>query len=162
MSQSTVKFKSIYINVIDTEFTPGKKLCKGKEHLQPLFADYIAKLMVDDLVKAIDKQRFNSKWKPLSPSYLEWKKKNNLSTKIWKATGNMQSSIYKINRKDKVLVGVTSKRKYPNTNSDLLTVAKRLEFGTSKSPARPLFRPIYNNYSKHIDRYWKRFLKTQN
>ena len=162
MATPKVQYKSIYVNVLDKTFTPGKLTCKGNfEEYQPEFADYIAGLIQKDLVKAIETQSLSSKWKPLSPSYLAHKKKKGLSTKIWKATGNMEDSIYKINRKDKVLVGVTGARRYPGTNRTLLEVARDLEYGTSKVPSRPLFRPIVEKYTKNVSRYWRKFLKSK-
>lgn len=163
MATQKVQFKSVYVNVLDRSFTPGKLACRGKfEEYQPEFADHIASLIQKDIVDAIENQTLESKWKPLSPNYLDKKKKSGLSTKIWKATGNMQDSIYKINRKNKVLVGVTGSRKYPGTNRTLLQVARELEYGTSKIPARPLFRPIVDKYTKNIGWYWRKFLKSKN
>lgn len=157
-----IQYKSIYVNVLDKTFTPGKLTCKGKfEEYQPEFADYIAGLIQKDLVDTIETQSLSSKWKPLSPSYIASKKKRGLHTEIWKATGNMESSIYKINRKDRVLIGVTGARKYPGTNNTLLEVARYLEYGTSKMPARPLFRPIVDKYTKNVAKYWRKFLKSK-
>lgn len=160
--KTKVKFKSIYVNVIDQSFTPGKLLCKGEfEEYQPEFADYLAGLIQKDIIKAIDDQSLSSKWKPLSPNYVQYKKEHGLSTKTWEATKNMHDSIYKINRKNKVLIGVSSRRTYPDSDATLLEVARWLEYGTSKSPSRPLFRPIVSKYTKNVRKYWKQFLKSR-
>lgn len=153
------KFKYIECNVTKFRFTPAKTLCRGYEEYQPEFADYLAKLIQADLIKTIENQSYKSKWKPLSPSYLEYKKRKGLSSKIWKASGNMVSSIYKINKKNKILIGVTASRKYPNSKRTLYEVARTLEYGTSTVPARPLFRPVINKYYKNMRRYWNKFLK---
>lgn len=151
---------TIKCTVTGIKFTPGRYLCKNNIELQNRFAEHIAKLIQQDLVRTIETQRYSSRWAPLSPSYLEYKKANGLSTKIWKASGNMVSSIYKIRRRSTILIGVSNSRKYPNSNQTLAEVAKRLEYGTEKVPARPLFRPIYSNYRKNIRTYWNKFLKT--
>lgn len=161
-SKSKVQYKKIYVNVIDKHFTPGRHLCSGEySQYQPEFADYVANLIKNDIVEAIEKQSYKSKWKPLSPNYLEYKRQAGLSTKIWKATGTLESSIYKLNRKDKIWVGVTANRKYPGTQLSMLDMAKKLEFGTSKVPARPLFRLVVNKYTRHMRKYWTEFKKSK-
>lgn len=156
-----VKLKSIKCTVTGFEFTPAKTICRGQEELQPQFADYIARCIHSDIVKAIETQSRRSKWKPLSPSYLSYKRRKGLSTKIWKSSGNMVSSIYKINRGNRILIGVTDKRKYPNSDITLREVAVYLEYGTPRMPARPLFRPIFSKYYKNMRGYWNKFLKDQ-
>lgn len=158
--KSKVKYKSIYVNVIDHKFTPGRHLCSGEyASYQPEFADYVADKIKDDIIKAIESQKYSSKWAPLSPKYEEYKRKSGLSTKIWKATGTLESSIYKLNKKDKIWIGVTSHRRYPGTSLTMLDMARQLEFGTSKMPSRPLFRLVVNNYTRHIRRHWTEFKK---
>lgn len=156
-----LKYKSIRINVIDFEYIPGKLLCKGDIALQNEFAEYVSELIRKDLVNTIESQSRSSKWAPLSTRYLDHKKSSGLSTKTWKATGNMVESIYLINKKDKILIGVTSSRKYPNSNQTLLEVARYLEYGTSRIPARPLFRPIVSNYYRNTSKHWSNFMKNK-
>lgn len=149
----------LYINVIGMEWRPGYRLAQDdmREYL-PEFSRYMAGVMSDELVKAIDSQRYSGRWAPLSIPYIANKKRRNLSPKIWEASGVLKDSIQAYKYRDQWVVGIPKHLTYPGTTLRIYQVAQYLEYGTSKMPPRPLFRPIVEYLSKNIRRYWDRFL----
>lgn len=152
---------SIYIRVSSTEWKPGSRLIKGTEYEDLLseFSKYIANIYAKQIVDAINTQRYSGSWEPLSKEYLEFKRKNNLSTKTWEATELLKNSIGVWRLKDHYVVGVKRNVVYPGSNVPVYKVIRCLEFGTSKMPARPLFMPIKRSISGNIRNYWNRFLE---
>lgn len=141
---------------------PAKIISKDyPEWVQEKFAAYVAGIMRDQFKEAIDKQRFKSTWPPLSEPYMDWKGKHNLSLNIWEATGYLKKSIVYRKRNGYYLVGIDPYKRYKN-GPKVLFVAKCIEYGTSRMPARPLFRPIFNQIRKHMGRYWRKFLAEEN
>lgn len=151
---------SIYIQVSQSEWKPGSRMFKNTEYERLLgkFAHRIAKIYADELVKAIDSQRYKSKWEPLSPAYLEYKKKNNLSTKTWEATSLAKDNIGVWRSNNRYVVGIKRDVKYPGSNVQAYKVIRMLEFGTSTVPARPLFVRVKRLVSGRLRRYWEEFL----
>lgn len=152
---------SIYIKVSETEWRPGSRLVKGTEFEDLLddFAKYIANIYRDQVVEAINSQRYRGTWEPLSPEYAEFKRKKGLSTKIWEATKYLKESIDVWRLRDYYVVGVKRNVMYPNSKTPVYKVVRWLEFGTSKIPARPLFMPIKRSISSNIRTYWDKFLR---
>lgn len=151
---------TLSIPVIDVEWEPGIRLAKGDLQMYlPEFAKYMAVVMADELVRAVNSQRFRAKWEPLSIGYLKYKKKHHLSTKIWEATEVLKDNIKAYRYRDRWVVGIPKYIKYPGTNLRVYKVAQFIEFGTTRMPPRPLFRPIVDYLSKNIRRYWLRFLR---
>ena len=99
------------------------------------------------------------KWKPLKPSYLEWKRKSGLWRKIWKATAQLKGDIEVIKTPTGWWTGIDGSKKYPNGTSVAL-VAMVMEYGspTMKIPARPLFRPSRRKMLRNI----RKFVRTEN
>lgn len=151
----------VYISPIDLEWRPGRVIIE-KDYPDSTFhigrfAHYMADVMAEELVKAIDRQRFSYKWKPLSVSYFELKKKKNLSLNIWEATGTLKDNIT-VYRSDNVwVVGIHRYKMYPGTNVRIYQVVKYMEYGTDRMPARPLFRPLALYLRKNIRVYWERY-----
>jgi hypothetical protein len=136
-------------------------MAKGKaeqERLLGKFARRIAQIYADELVKAINSQRYKGRWEPLSPEYLEWKKANNMSTKIWEATSLLKDSIGVWRSNNRYVVGIKRNIKYPDSNVPVYRVARWMEFGTSKMPARPLFLPVKKLINSRLRTYWTEFL----
>lgn len=141
------------------QMVPGQKLSKNcPDYVQEEFAKYIAKVMRDEIKKAITKQRFKTKWPPLSARYLDYKKEHHLSMNIWEATGLLKKSIVYRKRNGYYYVGVDPYKRYKN-GPKVELVAHVLEYGNDRTPARPLFRPIFKDISKHMGRHWKTFLR---
>ena len=155
---------SITLNVNDKRTYPGIRIAEEYEEvgedLQEEFAKYMAKVLRNEFKKAIDKQRYRRKWPPLSITYLRYKEKHHLSLKMWKATGLLQKSIVYRKRNGYYLVGIDPYKRYRN-GPKVLEIAKCLEYGTTRMPARPLFRPIFEYTRKHIRTYWNKFLKSK-
>lgn len=144
------------------EWRPGTRIAK-KEHQRLLgqFAHYMAKVMAEEVRKAIISQKFANNWAPLSEDYLNFKKRHGLSLKIWEATEFLRKNIVAYRSNDKYVVGVSKRIKYPKTDVHAWKVMFWMEFGTKNMPARPLFRPVATNLRKNIRYHWIQFLKTK-
>jgi hypothetical protein len=151
----------IHINTLNRYWTPGQRLLKANPELQQYFCQYMALEYQAALQRAILTQRFrNNKWLPLSPAYLQYKEKMGFAKGIWIRTGQLVDSIIVLQRGDHWMVGIDPTANYPGAAGiPVLTIAKFMEFGTTKMPARPLFRPIANYLNAHISRYFQMFIK---
>lgn len=152
---------SIYIQVSSTQWRPASRMARGKaeqERLLGKFAKRIAQVYVEELINAINSQRYRGQWEPLSPEYLEWKKQNGMSTNIWEATSLIKDSIDTWRNNDMYVVGIKRKIKYPDSNIPAFRVIRWMEFGTSKMPARPLFLPVKRLINSRLRKYWEEFL----
>ncbi|AMM44839.1 hypothetical protein SP15_040 [Bacillus phage SP-15] len=153
---------TLYVSTIDLEWEPGKRIAQGSlEQYLPQFSKYMAKIMAEEIVKAIDNQRFKSKWAPLKIGYLKYKQRHDLSTKVWEATSVLKDNIKAYRYRDRWVVGIPKSRTYPGTSLRVYQVAQYLEYGTTRMPPRPLFRPIVSYLSKNIRRYWIKFLREE-
>lgn len=155
----------VYINTTKKHWRPGVIITnttdKEWKMLLSDFAWFIAQTYQQEVIRAIRTQRYKDKWVPLSPGYLEWKKKNNMSLHIWEATGFLKNSI-EVNYDDRYhrfIVGPSPRTRYPGSSMTVLKVSRYMEYGTSKMPARPLFGPIQVYISKNIRRYWDKYLR---
>lgn len=135
-------------------------MLKGTEYEDLLgeFAKYIAEEYVKQLIDGINNQRYKGIWEPLTPAYLDYKRKNNMSENIWEATGFLKDSIGVWKYKNYYVVGVKRNIVYPGSKVPVYKVVRWIEFGTSKMPARPLFLPIKRSISGNIRNYWNKFL----
>lgn len=106
---------------------------------------------------SVDKQRYKSKWAPLSLAYLQYKRDNNLSLKTWEATGELIKNL-KFKRTT-MSIGFDEGRVHSDSEESLLKIARTLEYGDLQVPARPLFRQVYWYMSKNIRFFYKKFLK---
>lgn len=162
------------INILDLDWQPGirmiNKIKKNgnevkdipksvKVDLHRKFSKFIAEKMVKLLVSAITTQRYKSRWEPLTPSYIEFKRHNGLSLNIWEATGMIKNHIVSYKYNSSYIIGINPRAKYPGSDLHLLQVAKWMEFGNSRIPARPLFQPIVNYMKRNIRKYWDEFLR---
>ena len=90
----------------------------------------------------------DSSWAPLSSKWAEQKGHG----KQWYYTGRLENAIeYEIDG-DGVRVGILKHESYPETGSTVAVVAASLEYGapTRNIPARPLFRPVFDEQVKGI------------
>lgn len=94
-------------------------------------------------------------------NYLRYKRVHHLSMKSWKATGLLQKSIVAKRRAISYYVGVDPNKRYRN-GAKVIDIATCMEYGTSRMPARPLFRPIFEDIRKHVKDYWEDFLELNN
>lgn len=152
----------ILITVTGYTYNPGTKTIQSQLSDPKAYLDfqfYMAETLRDEFVRAIDKQRFNKKWPPLSVSYYTWKERKNLSLHIWEATGTMKNTLKVFKKGSYIAVGFRQTDVYPKTSAKINTIAKYVEYGTPKMPARPLFRPLTEYMRKHVSDYFKRYKK---
>lgn len=126
------------------------------------FQIFAAEYLRDEVIRAIDRQRYSSKWPALSINYMKWKKRHNLSLKMWEATGKMKSEIKVFKKGDYIAVGFAQKDVYPKTNVKINKIARYLEFGGRKKnrpPSRPLFRPLMERLRKDVSVCYKKYEK---
>ena len=156
----------ILITVTGYTYNPGTVKLKHSltEEQFKDFTLYMASVLGDEFVKAIDNQRYKSnKWPPLSVKYYKWKRVHNLSLNIWEATGHLKKEIKIFKKGNFIAVGFRQKDYYPNTRLQVNKVARFVEYGTNGSngrnglPPRPLFRPVVIHIRKHVDDYYKRY-----
>jgi len=87
----------------------------------------------------------DSSWAPLSAAWAEQKGHGNQ----WYYTGRLEGAIeYKVDD-NTVYIGIIKPDTYPN-GENIANVAVKLEYGTSKIPARPLFMPVYEDNQKDV------------
>ena len=160
------KVRGIIITVTGYLYSPGKvsfkKNLSEKEYKD--FQIYMAEMLLEEFVKAIDNQRYATKsWPSLSIRYLTYKRRHNLSLKMWEATGYMKKSLKVFKKGDYIAVGFKQSDVYPKSLAKVNTIARYLEYGgganNSRPPARPLFRPITIYMRKNIGRYYKKYVK---
>lgn len=140
---------------------PGSRLAGRDTELKSLlkeFAEKIAGIYVQELVEAINSQRYKGRWEPLTDSYLAYKVSHGLSPKMWEATSLLKTSLTYYVRGNSYVVGVNEALLYPGSNVPVYKVIRWLEFGTSRIPARPLFRPVRNRIQRNMRNYWEEFL----
>lgn len=152
----------IYITPIGYNYNPGVNTIKNTLQVKQYkdFQIYAALVIAESIIKAIDTQRYKSKkWPPLSVRYVDWKRRKRYSLKIWECTGFMKKHIRVFQKGSFIAVGFMRKDCYPKTRITLNRIAKYVEFGTPKMPARPLFRQIVLYYRKNVSRLFKNYQK---
>lgn len=156
----------ILITVTGYSYNPGTVKLKNKldEKQFKDFTLYMASVLGDEFVRAIDTQRYKSnKWPPLSVKYYAWKQRKSLSLNIWEATGYLKENIKIFKKGNFIAVGFRQKDYYPNSRVQVNKVARYVEYGTNGSngnngmPPRPLFRPIVIHVRKHVDDYYRKY-----
>lgn len=159
------KIDGIHITVTNYIYRPGSHSFKNQMSQETYndFMIYMAAEMVATLVNAINNQRYEKSWKPLSISYRTWKAKHHLSLHIWEATGQMKKSIKCYKKGNFIEIGFRDRDVYPKTLAPLNLIAKFLEYGSvnvkDHPPARPLWRPLVLYVRKNISRYYKNYQK---
>lgn len=169
------KINFIYIQPTKTKWKPGINLIRGefdkvknREYYQQEFMKWMAFKYKEEIIKVIDRQRYDYKWEPLTIPYYKWKRKNSLSLKIWEATGFLKNHIVVKGKIDHVEVGFRFWDTYPNSRVHPVLVSRCLEFGVPSEkkkyriPPRPLWRPLYRYMRKHVRDFWEKFLTERN
>lgn len=160
---------TLVINVTDERWKPGSSFLNDPKYgldkydgqaLLEEFSRYLANEMKNLIKERIDVQYRYLRWDPLSPGYLEFKKRHGLSEDIWKATGRLYDSIEAYPFGGTIIVGINPSAHYDN-GTNVLFVAKCMEFGTDKMPARPLFAPTVRYMRRHIREYFESFLRDE-
>lgn len=161
---------NVNLNVNNSKWSPGSPLINDPKYglntlsnndkmkIQNDFSRFLAKTMRDLLKKRITTQYRASSWVPLSKGYVAMKDRLGLSPNIWEATGYLLDSISYYRKGNEYIVGIHPNKKYPNSRTKVLFVAKCMEFGTEYMPARPLFGPVVTFMRRNIRRYWELYL----
>lgn len=158
------RIEGIVVTVTGYVYSPGsialKKSLTADSYKD--FQIYMAIKLCETFQDAIEKQRYRTgsrAWKPLSITYYQWKKKNKLSLNTWEATGTLKKGLRVFKKGNKIAVGFRPNDYYPKTNVQINKVARYVEFGGARMPARPLFRPLTEYVRKNVDRYYKSYQK---
>lgn len=161
------RFNYILIQPINKKWRPAKRIIQNElgsslseyqyEDTFDDFWEWMAKEYKKAIVKAIDNQRYDYNWPPLSIGYYRYKKRKELSLKIWEATGYLKDHIEVRKKRGYLMVGFRYFSIYPDSNVSPILVSRVLEYGNDKCPARPLWRPLYRYMGKHVRRYWEDF-----
>lgn len=133
------------------------------------FLKFLAQKMVDRVHEVIRNQSYN--WHPLSRTWVAFKKSWGLDPRIWRASGWIEDSIhYWYSRKNNCwMVGVNPRKQHRRYKRGGIAISKRsgvliidiirkLEFGTQKTPARPLFTRVIAEVKKDVNSYYKEYL----
>lgn len=129
----------------------------GEAFVKSLAAD-----SAKQIKRNIIRQTYNHK--PLNLNYKHWKKKKGYDTRILIRTRFFLDNIgsFKEHEKNAIVYRVGVKDlQYPNKKK-LQTIARYLEYGTSKMPARPVFRPMSREISAHIHSHVLRLVNSLN
>lgn len=130
-----------------------KTLAMENEEFVERVTEALAREYKKQLLRHIENQ--DLKWKELDPKYKEWKIKNGLSEKVWKATGTLKDNIVVLKTESGTwFAGIDSTSKYEDGTSIAL-VAMVHEYGSPSRgiPARPLFRPTRQKMLKNIGKF---------
>ena len=137
----------IYIQILDYKWYP---LDYEDMHLE----EEIAKTFVKQVKHAIDTQKFN--FTPLSPQYLQYKRKRGLSLHMWEATSQLKNSLSYYRNGDTITIGWDVSLRHKESKLKVYQIASMLEYGTMTIPPRPLFRTVLRYYqSQNIDEYFR-------
>jgi hypothetical protein len=93
------------------------------------------------------------KWAPLKPEYLARKKKKGLSNKTMIATSSyMQAVTSKVNQNGTASYAGVFRKSKNKEGEEIADIAKTMEYGSIVRgiPARPLWRPVYNEMKKYL------------
>lgn len=145
----------IIIKPIKQKWSVGSQIPELSPELLPLFEEYVAKRYIEEFQKIITRQtRMATRWKPLSYGYLKYKYRRGLSLNTWEATGQLKNTLSFKKRSRMISFGYA---RHKESGLLLDHIARSLEYGDAKIPARPIFRPLYIEMRKHIRRTYNKF-----
>lgn len=152
----------IHIQVTNQDWTPSAQFTKKEEYKGVdwlKFEGFLCRRFVVDTVLAVKRQSYVLHWRPLNLVYLRYKHTHGLSTNIWEATGTLISSLNYWKRGNVWTIGFNRRRFYPGTRISLLFVARCLEFGAKRIPARPIFRRTHSYLESNTEKYLEAFVR---
>lgn len=148
------QFKSTFDN--KDPFKPYKSKMKKFITEQEKFIEELAIKFLEDLKRAIYRQTLPLE--PLSDNYLQYKQNNDFDERILIKTGDYIKS-FKVRFRRymgqyiaTVYIEETYKSEYINDITNKM-LYKILEYGTSRSPARPHWRPIRRLFVSNLPKY---------
>lgn len=123
------------------------------QDLEAAFARWLLELLRYQVRQAIKRQIFPRVYEPLSDSWVEQKRHQGLKPGFWIATGQLESTIkvWLSPETGRWTIGwPEGVRHKANPKVDCADIAKWMERGTVKMPARPLFVPLAESIGKSI------------
>lgn len=151
----------IYIQTINKYWTPGEKILEGKsKSFRKDFEYFLCREFIRYVQEAIRIQRYKKSWSPLSPRYIEYKRKHGLSLNTWEATGQLKKTLTVLG-KSTLTIGWDKRATHKQSKEKLHKIAVRLEYGNpfKNLPPRPLFRLVYEYFRKNVSYFYKKFVK---
>ncbi len=137
--------------------------------LEKEYAAFLAEHIVSRLRTVVRRQLYN--WSPLSKTWKAYKKEMGLSTKIWIASGQLIQSVkFWYSARDKAwIVGVHPRllhKKYKKggiystvkTKVKIIYIIRKLEYGNLRTPPRPLFTKVFDEFRYNQSFWVKKFL----
>ena len=110
------------------------------------FEDYLASLYVVRVKEAITFNLYGMYWKKLNPKYEEYKLSRGYSLNQWEATEALKEHLkVKSNR----VIGFDNRLKH-YSHMRYRDLARILEYGNFRVPARPLFRYVLNTMIEEL------------
>lgn len=120
------------------------------------FQDYLAQQYVEEVKKAVAAEKYKGSWRALSPGYRAFKANMGLSPKMWEATGELIDNLYvKSNR----TVGFDGRKRHSRSRKRYIEIARELEYGSTRVPARPLFRKVLFDMKTDLDKWKQKYLE---
>lgn len=172
----------VLLRIIDSiEYTPLKRSVKFAKLISELpekaektlldgFARYIAQEITNQVRTAIKSQKFKVAFKPLTPLYLDYKKRNKLELGFWRSTDFLLNHVTYWKYQNEYRIGFQQNVTYINDDGEktipIYKIAQYLEFGTrdksgrTKIPARPVFGPVVKYISKNVTFFLDKYLAT--
>lgn len=136
----------IYIQILDYKWYP-----LDYDDIQ--LEEEIARTFVKQVKHSIDTQKFN--FAPLSPRYLQYKRKMGLSLHKWEATSQLKNSLSYYRNGDTITIGWDVSLRHKRSKLKVYQIASMLEYGTMTIPPRPLFRTILRYYqTREVSEYF--------
>ena len=133
--------------------------CDLPDHLKEGFAVFLRDEMVLYCRNVIHKQKYKKYWKPLNKDYLKAKKEAGLSTNIWEATSLLVDNITYYKQGNYYVICPNKKVIYPNSTLSVYDVAVLMESGTSRMPARPLFKWVVRDFIRSGNKLLRKYLQ---
>jgi len=134
----------------------GKKFKDTRENLLKEFAYLVKDQYIEDLINYIDTRRYRSDWRDIDLEDLHIRGLSKLTRASWKSLVRDSLSVAKFGEIYKI--GVDPIKKFERTNIPMMTIIRRVEFGTSTSPARPLYSIVSSTLSRKVPIYWSSYL----
>lgn len=148
--QKSTKIDRLLKNVFDWDL----------DRLFKEFTVYVLMIYKSKILEAIRKQKFPKRYPPLNKDYVRFKKMNRMKQGFWQATGFSQVNLsYWRLKKGHYAIGFKKNLIHPWSGKKVYKIHNWVERGTSKMPARSLYKPIADSIRKSIYRdYFKKFI----
>lgn len=124
-----------------------------KEELER-FEYYFAKIYIENIKLCINTQAI--KWAPLSFKYLLYKRRKGYSLNIWECKGVLKYRLRYFKKGRYLVIGWTPTLE--NNGVLVWRYAQFMEYGTYKTPPRPLFRVVTNKLISELPIIYEEYL----